>query len=333
VTSRSIFQKICPDCMNTLALDSHHCACGHQFDHDNNEADLSSEEIRLQAEELYENYLAARVEQSTAAIQAAEAEHNRDPENMQKAFRVTDLINESEDARRALAAQSARVAEIKKSLAQTAPVAAPVLATKAAPERTIPAPIPEARKPSPVRAVPRVAAAPVNPKPNGTPVDHGKRTARPSVWVSTNNTTAAPKQPVPAKPIMTSAQEPVQQSRTSSAAFRQAQAAKAEQILRKSATNTAVHAVIKEETIAQSKTVATPKKEPETMAPQPLLARSAPRLIGAEKKDCPNCTASVDNHIERCRCGYEFSKNEIFMPSLSMSDEERAEFVKLFNFP
>jgi hypothetical protein len=35
----------------------------------------------------------------------------------------------------------------------------------------------------------------------------------------------------------------------------------------------------------------------------------------------------------RCRCGYEFPSSEQLIPALAMSDEERAEFAKLFNFP
>jgi hypothetical protein len=35
----------------------------------------------------------------------------------------------------------------------------------------------------------------------------------------------------------------------------------------------------------------------------------------------------------RCRCGYEFPSSEHLIPALAMSDEERAEFAKLFSMP
>jgi hypothetical protein len=56
-------------------------------------------------------------------------------------------------------------------------------------------------------------------------------------------------------------------------------------------------------------------------------------LLGGDKKECPNCTASVESKLNRCRCGYEFPTSETLMPALAMSEEERAEFAKLFSFP
>ena len=98
--------------------------------------------------------------------------------------------------------------------------------------------------------------------------------------------------------------------------------------------NVLVKAVIKEESAVVPKMAAAPKME--VKAPQPaapVLTKSAPRLLGGDKKECPNCTASVDSKINRCRCGFEFPTSETLMPALSMSEEERAEFAKLFNFP
>ena len=66
----------------------------------------------------------------------------------------------------------------------------------------------------------------------------------------------------------------------------------------------------------------------------PVNSKQAPRLyVEAKKKDCPNCTARVSRDAARCRCGYEFSCSEQLIPAVSISDEERAEFSKLFNYP
>lgn len=110
-------------------------------------------------------------------------------------------------------------------------------------------------------------------------------------------------------------------------AFRKAQAAKAEKILR------AAQAVQPVATVNTEKLPEAPVVEAKT-APSPIAAvpvKTAPRLYAApDKKDCPNCTASVAVNSARCRCGYEFSSSEQLIPALTMSEEERAAFAKLF---
>jgi hypothetical protein len=123
---------------------------------------------------------------------------------------------------------------------------------------------------------------------------------------------------------------PPVQSATPNPAFRQAQAAKAEKIL---------HAKITQPTpvVKADKEAARMVPEAESKPPQTtpfITAKTAPRLYAPrDKKECPNCTASVAIAAARCRCGYEFPSSEPLIPALAMSDEERAEFAKLFSFP
>ena len=322
MTTRSIFQKTCPACMITLPLDATDCACGHQFDHDDTDATLSSEEIRLKAEELYENYLAARAEQAASAVMNAQAEFARDPASAQKSQRVASLIQEAEQARAALTAHSARVAEMKKALPTRAPRPKP---TAAVPKKKVAAAKPVVAPP-PVRATAK-AVNNVNTDTNITAFARAKRAARKaaSVLMKTKPTPA----PVATKPEII---PPPVQTKTPNPAFRQAQAARAEKILRQAETAVAVTAVIKEETTATPKPKPEPSKIP-SRTPTPIPTKSASRLLGPDKKECPNCTSSVDNKLNRCRCGYEFPMSETLMPALAMSDEERAEFAKLFSFP
>jgi hypothetical protein len=347
VTARSIFQKVCPECMATVPLDARECICGHHLDHDDTDASLTSEEIRLKAEELYENYLGARVDQAVKAVKTARADFARDPSNTGKSNKVDSAIHEAQLAESALAAQSARVAEMKKALLPTARPAAPVLVAAPARKRATPLkavvtkpqaritrkPIPVltevvATAPAPVRQkheVPKIAAtepAPVRPKLQAKVV-----------------ATAPKKLPMPAatsrKPDIT----PPVQSATPNPAFREAQAAKAEKILRaKNAQSTPVVEAVKEE--ARRMPVAEPKPlVPVTEPKLPQIisnntTKTAPRLYAPrDKKECPNCTASVAIVAARCLCGYEFPSGEPLIPALAMSDEERAEFAKLFNFP
>lgn len=355
-TTRSIFQKICPACMVTLALDVRECGCGHQFDHDDNDASLSSEAIRLQAEELYENYLAARAEQASSAVMTAQSEFARDPASAQKSRHVANLIQEAEAARAALTAQSARVAEMRKALPPApAPAPRPIPAAeapqkKAAEMKKAPSPVPASRPahvppaskkkvavakpaitPSPSRTATRVASSSNDTDNAITTSLLTRHAARKAAAASAKAKLAAPA-PEAAKPkdIL----PPPVQTRTPNPAFRQVQAARAEKILRQAETAAAVKAVIKEESVVVPKMVAAPKMETKAPPPAaPALAKSAPRLLGGDKKECPNCTASVDSKINRCRCGFEFPASETLMPALSMSEEERAEFAKLFSFP
>lgn len=350
--TRSIFQKICPACMAALPMDTTECACGHCFDHDDNTAALSSEAIRVQAEELYESYLAARAEQAGAAVMTAQAAFAGEPGSVGKSNRVAEAIREAEAARAALVAQSARVAEMKKAL-PPAPAPRPKL-TAVTPKKKIAA-VKLVATPSQVRATTRVA--------NSSDTDNAittymlsRRAAKKAAAASARNKPA----PVPARPQAVPA--PVQ-TRSPNPAFRQAQAARAEKILRQAETTVAVKAVIREEIAVAPKprvpkaptaavaakpaslppapklaAVKTKTREetavvvaPPPASPPPVLTRSAPRLLGADKKECPNCTASVDTRLGRCRCGFEFPTSDHLMPSLAMSEEERAEFARLFS--
>jgi len=391
VTARSIFQKVCPECMATVPLDTRECICGHLLDHDDTDAALTSEEIRLKAEELYENYLGARVDQAAKAVQTAQADFARDPSSEIKSDHVASTINELQMAESELAAQSARVAEMKKAIPPKTRPAVPVPVASPAKKRVAAlkavATTPQARitrKPIPVltevvaAAPPRprhepkavtapkhaakviaMAEAPPRPKHEPKAVTQPKQTVRVVTPVPEKSpviamaeapprlkhepkTVTQPKQkvrvvtPVPEKSPVIAATPgkpdfvPPVQSATPNPAFRQAQAARAEKILRaKSAPVPSVVKPVKEETRMM------PVVEPEPAQTTPIItAKSAPRLYSPrDKKDCPNCTASVVIAAARCRCGYEFPSSEQLIPALTMSDEERAEFAKLFGIP
>ena len=337
-TTRSIFQKVCPGCMANVARDIHECSCGYQFDHDDTDSNLSSEEIRLRAEELYESYLAARAEQAANGVKAVQAEFARDPASQEKSGRVAAAIQEMQTAEAALTAQATRVVEMRKALppARQTTVSRPVppipkkrtAITKAAvaelPVRTVRktvtpvvnvANIDSARAKNATKTTARI----VQVKPKKPPV---KVQAKAPIKAQVPALLPAPA----AKKPQVVAPPPVQTT-IPNHAFRQAQAAKADKILRAAHATKPVKVAKKEETSVSP---------PVVQAKAPPLAsgqgKTAPRLYASNKKECPNCTSSVENNINRCRCGYEFSSSEQLIPGLSMSDEERAEFAKLFNF-
>jgi len=324
--------------MATVPLDTRECSCGHQLDHDDTDAALTSEEIRLKAEELYENYLSARVEQAAKAVKTAQADFARDPTSLGKSDHVASAIREAQMAESALAAQSARVAEMKKALLPTARSAAPIPVAVPARKRTtaLKAVVTKpqtriTRKPIPVLTeVVATAPASVRPKHEAPKMAAAEPAlVRPKLQAKVV-ATAPKKLPMPVAISKKPHIAPPVQSATPNPAFRQAQAAKAEKILRaKNAQPTPIVEVVKEE--ARKVPVAEPKPPQITSNNS---AKTAPRLYAPrDKKECPNCTASVAIVAGRCRCGYEFPSSEQLIPALAMSDEERAEFAKLFNFP
>ncbi|WP_372522360.1 zinc ribbon domain-containing protein [Sulfuricaulis sp.] len=318
MTARSIFQKVCPECMSTVPLDTRECSCGHHLDHDDTDTALTSEEIRLKAEELYENYLGARVEQAAKAVKIAQAEFVRDPSNPGKSDHVASAIREVQMAESTLATQSAHVTEMKKALLPATRPPAPVMAPVKKRTATL--------KPAAIKPPAQVArnVVPIVTKSTVVaPMPARAKRQDKTAQVASKRTSTPP--PAPRKPD----NAPPAQTATPNTAFRQAQAAKAEKFLRSKNTQpTPVAKAVKEE--ARMVPVAEPKP-PQTT---PITAKTAPRLYTPrDKKECPSCTASVASSAARCRCGYEFPSSEQLIPPLAMSDEERAEFAKLFNFP
>lgn len=304
--------------MITLPLDAPVCGCGHQFDHDDADVSLSSEEIRVKAEELYENYLAARAEQAASSVMSAQAEFARDPESPLKSQRVADAIQESEAARTALSEQSSRVREMKKALPPESPTLRPssppvtpkILLTQA---KSVSRPI---RPRAMARTVSAVASVPISPPVRSKPV------TRKNAPASYEKKSVPASVTAPSKEVL-----PPVQSKTPNMAFRQAQAAKAEKFLRAAGK-------MESQKPEEHKTQTTqPKTKSESQSPAPVFTKFAPRLLATNKKECPNCTASVESKANRCRCGFEFPSSEQLIPALSMSEDERAEFAKLFALP
>ncbi len=305
--------------MTTVSLDTRQCSCGHQFDHDDSDANLSSEEIRLKAEQLYESYLAARAEQAANAAKVAQAAYAADPSDLDKSRRVTNTISEAQTAAAAFTAQSARIAELKLTIRPAAPPPIPAPAS-ALPKKRVA--LRKSAAVEPARTYLKTSAAVVDVTASTRAKQHTK-TAAPTV---TKNPPVPVAAPVPKKPEVA---QPMQTTAPNTA-FRQAQAAKAEKVLR--TVRDAVPAPQIKKDPAPVLTV--PEKRITPVIATPVHTKSAPRLYKAEKKkDCPSCTASVDYNAASCRCGYEFPSSEQLIPPLAMSDEERAEFAKLFNFP
>ena len=320
----------------TLPTDAKQCTCGFDFDQGNASEAPSSEEIRLDAEELYETYLTARAQQATAAVRDVQRDFARDPANKRKAVLVAQAIEAACAAKEALAAQSAHIAQLKKSQKIATPPAIPI--------RTATAPVPvtltankkienqptmakkhTATNVSPLRVQHKTSA-------KTTPTAAAANTQRvaniaTAIIAKQNQPASALQKPTAVAPTPTPVTVLPPQTVQPNAAFRQAQAAKAERIVRENATPAVSMATPAKKEIAP-KVLANEVKLPATV---PAMAKTTPRLyVPTDKKECPNCTSSIAINTARCRCGYEFASSEL-LPSLSMSEEERSEFAKLFS--
>ncbi len=111
----SIYQKSCPACSAVVSVDAKSCNCGHSFD-SANKNDLPPEEQALQEEELFEAYLAARVDQVVETVESARAELIADMSDRRKADKLLRTVQDALALRDERDAQTAKIAQIRESL-------------------------------------------------------------------------------------------------------------------------------------------------------------------------------------------------------------------------
>lgn len=114
----SIYQKACPACGALVSRDARQCQCDHVFASVNDGA-LLPEEQALQDEELFEAYLAARVQQMISTLESERVELAADPANERKAARLLQTLQNALTLREERDAQAAKT-ELARQAAQTA---------------------------------------------------------------------------------------------------------------------------------------------------------------------------------------------------------------------
>ena len=113
MSAYSIYQKPCPACGTVVSTGIKRCDCGYAFGYSDETAPLP-EELALQEEELFEAYLAARVDQTVAKVESFRTELVADPTNLRKANRLLEVVQEAlilRDERDAQAAKTAQARE------------------------------------------------------------------------------------------------------------------------------------------------------------------------------------------------------------------------------
>lgn len=112
----SIYQQPCPSCGLLVSTESASCKCGYSFESAGMDGTYP-EELTLQEEELFEAYLAARVDQTVAALEAARAEFNADKFNPRMADKLVSAVGEALALRDECDAQAAKIRQLRASLA------------------------------------------------------------------------------------------------------------------------------------------------------------------------------------------------------------------------
>jgi len=113
MSAYSIYQKPCPACGTAVSTGIKRCDCGYAFGY-SDETALLPEDLALQEEELFEAYLAARVDQTVAKVESFRSELVADPANLRKANRLLEVVQEAlilRDERDAQAAKTAQARE------------------------------------------------------------------------------------------------------------------------------------------------------------------------------------------------------------------------------
>jgi hypothetical protein len=114
MSAYSIYQKSCPACGAMVSRDTKRCACAYSFESVSEDTQIPEEQA-LQEEELFAAYLAARVDQTVAAVEAARVELAADPANSLKAARLLQTVQEAIKLRDERETQATKTEEARKT--------------------------------------------------------------------------------------------------------------------------------------------------------------------------------------------------------------------------
>jgi len=137
----SIFTKDCPQCAETNAAYVVRCQCGFAFAADDGGESQTEEELALEEEKLYQEYLAARARQAGGTAAYATKSATAEPTDQAKIKAAEQAKAAAEHAQAELKIQTTRVIErtTERKPATVEPAAAPAIAQTADAESAPPA--------------------------------------------------------------------------------------------------------------------------------------------------------------------------------------------------
>lgn len=269
-----IFYKSCPQCAMAIAKSAMGCHCGYSFE---DETPTSAMAQSLAEEKLYEDYLLARVTQTAQAAIDAQAAQKRQPADTSLNIAALTAMELAETARRDLAAQSARVEELRQAVAAEA-------TNKLA--AATPAPTEPAHSPAAIHAAAPAAEAPASAR--AAEVARAAEALRselaklrhPDERAAGNN------------PALT----PARVLRAVASEQRSGRAVNERALTRNDNASDTLRDATSEATRSETHAPASDAHAPAAVAPTNPVA----------KKNCPQCDAAVIASANRCRCGFAF---------------------------
>ena len=112
--SYSIYQKPCPACGAAVTVESNNCNCGYSFDSAN--VATHPEQQALQEEELFEAYLAARIDQVVESVESARTQLAADMSNQRLADKLLRTVQDALALRDERDMQALKIAQLRESL-------------------------------------------------------------------------------------------------------------------------------------------------------------------------------------------------------------------------
>ncbi len=207
----SIFTKDCPQCAETNAAYAIRCKCGFVFGADAASAESQTrEDIALEEEKLYQEYLAARAKQADSTADNAGRLAAALPADQARLKEAEDAKAAAEHAQAELEVHTTRLVKstAERKHAKVEPPAAPAVIQTANVESAPPAPKAPAPTPSVQTTVPAATTQTQVPKPTGETTQS---------WLisgaESDAQSDAPTQPPAVKPAMTTPAKPATNAR------------------------------------------------------------------------------------------------------------------------
>jgi hypothetical protein len=290
----STLTKDCPRCGETTSSKANSCRCGHIFEADIDSTDFM--EMASQEEEVYEAYLAARLDQARLAAERAIKVLAQDPSDKQniaradRANRALEQINNEYAKQLAVVEQAQALAHKAKSSARK----------------------PHSRQRQ-TSAEPRAR----------TQFSPPKIVSLSSKSVSAQRAREIRQSPPPA---------PAQDASAAILARRAAQqliAQRAEALASRRPGQTTMSEKMRESTRDQAEKAVKESRRSSSRisgdlaaAVEALDSNTNPKTMSRTVMECPNCTTRLPVTAKQCNCGYRFNAGAESMPGLSLDIDD-----------
>lgn len=337
----SLFTKNCPTCGETASTSENICRCGHIFEADTDS--FATIEQSSQEEEVYESYLAARLEQARMAAEKAIALLSQDPMNKSRMAEANKANRELEAVNKEYAAQ---LSALEKGRSRVEKAGSPAEIGRA---RSHSEPEPGMRKlDMKEQNTPKLAAGPAAMAAENTKLSRSFSPPKiislssPAVSAAITNRKQVPAASIDRPRALTRARSGRPRLETNEAtrarqAARQLIAERAEALAARRS-HTGMPPRLREQANERAQQVMQAARRSSANISGNLAAAiealdskighpgKKPANLSGGTRECPNCTAPLATTASRCSCGYIVSVDSGSMPGLSLNPKDLPDF-------